>query len=320
MKTQETIGLIMDGEMPPDEIKKYLTDLSKRGESIDEIYGAALAMRQRAKSIKAPENALDCCGTGGDGAHSLNISTAVAIISAACGIPIAKHGGRASSSKCGAADVLEELGVSLQAEDVLQEKALSKIGFAFLFAPNYHPSMANVAKIRKELGFRTIFNLLGPLVNPAGAKFQLLGVFDDKWRDPIAGVLKQLGTKSAWVVHGQDGLDEVSISCKTNVTVLNDGEITHKTIEPLDFGLPFHDLDDLKGGDAKYNASALLRLLDGEKGAYRDCVLINTASALVVSRISDDIKQAVRLAEKAIDSGDAKKVLDDYIRITNERT
>ncbi|NCT40852.1 MAG: anthranilate phosphoribosyltransferase [Alphaproteobacteria bacterium] len=312
------MNTIMNGESDDQAIEAFLRGLSKRGESVDEITGAARVMREKATSIQAPYTAVDCCGTGGDASGTYNISTAVAIVAAACGVPIAKHGNRASSSKSGAADVLEAMGVNLDISAERLEQAIKLYHFCFLMATNHHSAMKYVAPARKAIGARTIFNLLGPLANPAGTRHQLLGVYAKEWVMPMAETLKNLGTKSAWVVHGQDGLDEISISAPTDIAILREGKITQKTITPDDFGLKTHNLEKIKGGDADENASALRALLEGQKGAYRDIVLANTAAVLHIHGKTDDLKAGAKLAATEIDSGHAYQILKDYIAFTRE--
>ncbi len=309
---------IMRGEAEDTEIASLLTKLAERGEAVSEITGAARVMREMASAINAPENALDCCGTGGDGSGTYNISTAVALVSAACGVPIAKHGNRAASSKSGAADVLEALGVNLDLSQKDLESALQQFNFCFLMAPHHHQAMKHVMPVRKALGFRTIFNLLGPLANPANTKLQLIGVFDKKWVRPMAEVLNNLGTKRAWVVHGHDGLDEITTTTSTDIAVLDEGIITEKTINPEDFGLEISNANDLKGGDAEENARALRNLLNGEKSAYRDIVLANTSAVLNIHGKAGTLTDGVKIAANTIDNGNAMKVLEDYIKFTKE--
>ena len=309
---------IMDGHCSEDEIKTFLIDMAERGETVDEITGAAKVMRAKATTISAPYNAIDCCGTGGDASGTYNISTAVAIAAASCGVPVAKHGNRAASSKSGAADVLEALGVNLDVSKPRLEEALNTLGFCFLMAPNHHQAMKHVAPARKAIGRRTIFNLLGPLANPAGTRQQLIGVYDKKWVEPMAETLQKLGTKKAWVVHGRDGLDEISISAPTDIAVLEGGEITQKTITPDDFGLPAHDLESIKGGEAEDNATALRQLLEGQKSTYRDIVLANTAAVLNIHGNAVDLKDGVKIAAENIDNGQAYQLLKDYINFTRE--
>lgn len=309
---------IMQGDAEDTQISTLLTQMAERGEAVSEITGAARIMREMASSINAPADALDCCGTGGDNSGSYNISTAVALVSAACGVPVAKHGNRAASSKSGAADVLEALGVNLDLSQEQLETALQQFNFCFLMAPHHHQAMKHVVPIRKALGFRTIFNLLGPLANPAGTKFQLIGVFDKKWVRPMAEVLNNLGTKRAWVVHGHDGLDEITTTTSTDIAILDNGVITEKTITPEDFGLAVANPDDLKGGDAEENAKALRDLLSGTKNSYRDIVLANTAAALNIHGKADNLIDGISLAANAIDNGNAMKTLKNYINFTQE--
>ncbi len=308
---------IMDGKSTESEIENFLTTLSKRGETVTEITAAAKVLRARATKINAPANAIDCCGTGGDGHATYNISTAVAIVASTCGVPIAKHGNRASSSKSGAADVLEELGVNLNAPKMTLERTLTDLNFAFLMAPNHHQSMKYVAAARKKIGKRTLFNLLGPLANPASTKRQLIGVFDKKHLTLIAETLHNLGTETAWIVHSQDGLDEISISAPTHVAKLENRTITETTLTPDDFGLNTHALSDIQGGDPKQNAAALLDILNGTKNPYRDIVLANTAAVLCIHKAERDLKSAVKIAAEAIDSKKSLELLQTYIERTN---
>lgn len=316
---EQCVSRIMNGEVSDIEISAFLMGLSVRGESVEEIIGAARVMRAKARPIKAPKDAVDCCGTGGDHAHTYNISTAVAIVAAACGVKIAKHGNRASSSKSGAADVLEALGVNLDTPQEKLEEALLRFNFAFLMAPRHHESMKYVAPVRTALKVRTIFNLLGPLANPADTKFQLIGVFDRKWILPMAQALKALGTHSAWVVHGGDGLDEITVTGPTYCAQLNpDGDIIEKTLSPEDFGLKKQNTEDLKGGTPQQNAAALLDILKGKDCAYRDIVLANTAATLCIAQKSKTLKEAVSQAAHAIDSGAAFDLLQSYIAFTRK--
>lgn len=310
---------IMSGNVEHEVIASLLTTLAERGESVAEITGAARVMRDMANAIKAPANALDCCGTGGDGSGTYNISTAVALVSAACGVPVAKHGNRAASSKSGAADVLEALGVNLDMPIERLEDALNQFNFCFLMAPHHHQAMKHVMPVRKALGFRTIFNLLGPLANPAGTKFQLIGVFDKKWIKPMAEVLHNLGTTRAWIVHGHDGLDEITTTTQTDIAILDNGTITEKTISPADFGLEATKAEDLLGGDAQENAEALKAVLNGEKNAYRDIVLANASAVLNINGMAYDLKNGVAQAAEAIDSGKALSVLNNYAVYTQDQ-
>lgn len=309
------IELLMEGSVETHAAASFLSNISKRGEKASEIAGAARTMRKLATSITAPEGAIDCCGTGGDGLHTYNISTAVALVAASCGVPVAKHGNRSASSKSGAADVLEKLGVNLSPSKDKLEAALKDLNFCFMMAPNHHAAMKHVAEARKQLGSRTIFNLLGPLANPAGTKKQLIGVFDSKWLRPVAEALKSLGTEKAMVVHGGDGLDEISLSAPTFAMVIENGEITERTFNPSDFGLGFIMPDFIKGGDAQHNADALQKLLEGGKGAYRDMVTANTAAVLWLHD-GTDFKDGVKIASDALDSGKALAVLNKYKEAT----
>lgn len=309
----EVMNDIMDGKISEDDIKAFLINLSSRGETTEEITGAAKVMREKSHKIKAPYGAVDCCGTGGDQSGTYNISTAVSLVAAACGIPMAKHGNRASSSKSGTADVLETLGVNLDISKTRLEEALKTLGFGFLMAPHHHPAMKYVAPIRKKLKQRTIFNILGPLVNPAGTRLQLLGVYDRSLLEPMAKTLRKLGSKRAWIVHGADGLDEITTTAETYVAILDDDQITTKILTPEDFGLIRAKPEDLKGGDADENAQALRALLDGHKNAYRDIVLANTAAILVIAEKAETLKHGVEMAAESIDNGLSYDVLRDYI-------
>lgn len=305
---------IMNGSCAHEDIKVFLSIMADRGETVDEITGAARVLRSKASAIEGPYNSVDCCGTGGDASGTYNISTAVAIVAAACGVPIAKHGNRASSSKSGAADVLEALGVNLDMPTPALEEALKTLNFCFLMAPHHHKAMKHVGPARKELGRRTIFNLLGPLANPAGTRLQLIGVYDKKWLRPMAETLHKLGTKRAWVVHGDDGLDEITITGPTHIATLNeDGQIEEKTITPAHFGLEQADIEKLSGGEADENATALRAILEGQKCAYRDIVLANTAAVLCIHGTVETLKDGVVKAAEEIDSGHAYQTLKDYI-------
>ncbi len=315
-KMQSVMQEIMQGNANDTQIETFLTTLEKRGESVSEITGAATVMRDMAATIYAPDDALDCCGTGGDASGTFNISTAVAILSAACGVPVAKHGNRAASSKSGAADVLEALGVNLNLSHAQLENALQQFNFCFLMAPHHHKAMKHVMPVRKKIGTRTIFNLLGPLANPAGTKFQLIGVFAPEWVRPIADVLNNLGTTRAWVVHGRDGLDEITTTAETDIAILDNGKIIEKTISPSDFGLARANPNDLKGGNTEENANALRGVLNGHKNAYRDIVLANTSAVLNIHGKVNDLTKGVGLAAATIDNGKALDTLENYIKHT----
>ncbi|MBL4804579.1 MAG: anthranilate phosphoribosyltransferase [Alphaproteobacteria bacterium] len=309
-----TMSAIMEGRVDEDDLSTFLVNMNDRGETVEELTGAARVMREKATSLKAPYGAVDCCGTGGDKSGTYNISTAVALVAAACGVPVAKHGNRAASSKSGAADVLEVLGVNLDMTRERLEAALETLHFAFLMAPNHHQAMKHVVPVRKKLGRRTIFNLLGPLANPAGTRLQLIGVFDKQWLEPMAETLRNLGTKRAWVVHGSDGLDEITVTGPTSVAVLDqEGNIENKTITTEHFDLPVHDLEKLKGGDAEENAQALRAVLEGQKCAYRDIVVANTAAVLVVHGKKETLAEGAKLAKSVIDDGVALQTLKDYV-------
>jgi anthranilate phosphoribosyltransferase len=308
---------MMEGRAEPAQIAAFLTALHMRGETAEEIAGAARAMRAKMVTIEAPPGALDCCGTGGDHAGTYNVSTAVSFVVAACGVPMAKHGNRAASSRSGAADVLGALGVNVAAPLAAMQRGLFEANICFLFAPNHHPAMKYVGPVRSLLGFRTIFNLLGPLSNPAGAKRQLMGVFAKEWVEPMAQVLNALGAEKAWVVHGADGLDEITTTGETHVAILENGHVTTRTVSPADFGLAVASPAALKGGSAMENAAALQAVLEGAPGSYRDIVLANAAAALLIAEKAESLKAGVALAAEAIDSGRAKRILARLIEITN---
>lgn len=313
-QSARAFGLIMAGEVSEMRIAALVTAMAVRKPTVDEIVGAVRAMRRAMKSIEANPYAIDLCGTGGDGIGTLNISTACAFVVAACGVPVAKHGNRNMSSKSGTADCLEALGVTIELSPAGASRCLREAGLCFLFAQAYHPAMKYAAPVRRELGFRTIFNLLGPLSNPARVRRQLVGVYDKEWTEPLAKVLGRLGADCAWVVHG-DGLDEIAISGPTRVAMLMDGKVTVRDIGPEDAGLSWSPLSALAGGSADENAAALRRLFDGETGAYRDIVLINSAAALVVGGKVTDLKEGAALAASAIDKGEAKARLDKLIAV-----
>lgn len=303
------VGEIMSGEVSQPRIAAFLTALAVRKPTVAEITGAARAMRGAMHSIKAPAGAIDLCGTGGDGQGTLNVSTATAFVVAACGVPVAKHGNRNMSSRTGAADALEALGVKIDLAPEAAEACLRETNFCFLFAPAYHPATKHVGPVRRELGFRTIFNLLGPISNPANVKRQLIGVFALEWIEPVAEVLRELGTEKAWIVHGSDGMDELTTTGVTHVAILENGKITRREIAPEDIGITRASPAALKGGEAAENADAIRRLLAGEHGAFRDIVLLNSAASLVVAGKANDLKIGAALAVTAIDSGKAKELL-----------
>jgi anthranilate phosphoribosyltransferase len=308
----DSFDAMLDGAMADDAIAAFLITLAERGETAQEIAAAATAMRARMVRVNAPSGAIDVCGTGGDGSHSLNISTAVAIVIAACEIPVAKHGNRAASSKAGAADTLEALGLNLDRAAETAEATLADLGIAFLFAQAHHPALGRIAPIRKSLGRRTIFNLIGPLANPAGVKRQLIGVPRADLIETYTAALRLLGCERAMVVSGAEGLDEISISGPTHIRTIG-FDLPNGVITPEDAGLPRHPAEAIKGGDATYNAAALRRLLMGESGAYRDAVLLNAGAALVVAGHAASISEGVEEAAEAIDKGLAKALLDCWV-------
>ena len=314
---QTAFSILMSGDASIAQIASFMIALKMRGETASDIAAGASQMRANANSIKAPNTSIDIVGTGGDSANSLNISTAAAIIVAGCGVPVAKHGNKAVSSKSGAADILSELGINLECDFTQIEHAIKHAAIGFLMAPRHHPALRFVGPTRIELGVRTIFNLLGPLSNPAFVDKALIGVYDAKWGRPFAEALKLLGTKHAFIVHGNGGLDEVSLSGPTSVYALDSGEISEFVINPSDFGVSNAPLDAIKGGDATFNAGKLRALLDGELGAYRDIACINAAAALVATKNEKQLGDAFKRAEAAIDSGAAKGALDQLVTITN---
>jgi anthranilate phosphoribosyltransferase len=304
------------GEPTPAQVAAAVTALRIRGETVEEIAAFATAMRDAALTLDHPYDVIDTCGTGGDGQHTFNISTAAALVLAGAGLKVAKHGNRALSSKSGSSDVLAALGVNLAATPAQQRRSLDRAGIAFLFAPAYHGAMRHVGPVRAEIGFRTVFNLLGPLSNPASAKRQVMGVYDPRLLAPLAEVLGRLGATRAWTVHGQ-GLDELTTTGATEVAEWKDGAVRSFTVTPEDAGLPRADIADLRGGDAEENAAALRALLDGARGAYRDVVLLNAAAALVVADRAADLAEGAALAAAVIDDGRAATALSDLVAATN---
>lgn len=316
-EAEHAFSIIMSGNATPAQMGGFLMALRVRGETVGEITGAVRAMRAKALTIEAPDGIIDTCGTGGDGAHTYNISTAVAFVIAGCGVPVAKHGNRAISSKSGAGDVLSALGVNLDADFTLVRRALFDAHIGFLLATRHHTAMRNVGPTRVELGTRTIFNLMGPLSNPAGAKRQLMGVYDAKWVEPLAQVLRNLGSTRAWVVSGADGLDEITTTGPTHVAELRDGQVRRFEVTPEEAGLTRVTLADLRGGSPEENADALRAVLAGATGPYRDIVLLNAAAALVVADAVPDLKAGVAKAADCIASGQATLALDRLVSITN---
>lgn len=317
-ETAATIKEIMEGQATDAQIGAFLTALRIKGETVEEITGAARIMREKATTIQAPEGVLDTCGTGGDMSHTFNISTTTAFVVAGAGIPVAKHGNRSVSSQSGSADVLEALGVKIDLSPQNVEKCLFETGFGFLFAPLFHPAMKFAIGPRREIGLRTIFNILGPITNPAGARRQILGVFSDKLTRILAEVIGKLGAIDAMVVHGEDGLDEISISDKTMVSRFRNGNVENFFIQPEDFGLRRGTIDEIRGGNKEENASITMSILKGEAGFKRDIVLMNSAIAIVVAGKTEDLQEAFNIASESIDSGKALKKLEEVKKMSNK--
>lgn len=327
----EVMNQIMGGEATPAQVGAFLTALRMKGETIEEIAGAARVMRDHATPIRVGkaldidreeinldrETILDTCGTGGSGTKSFNISTTVAFVVSACGVKVAKHGNRSISSACGSADVLEALGVNLNVTPQQVESCINEVGIGFLFAPALHGAMKHAIGPRREIGIRSIFNILGPLTNPAGADRQVLGVYDEKLVDMLAKVLAKLGCRRGFVVHGQDGMDEITLTGPTRVAEINAGQVSVSTIEPEDFGLRRCLLSDLQGGDAGENAAIVRDILTGNEGPKRDVVLLNSAYALVASGIVENVESGLQKASSTIDAGLAKAKLEGLVTLTN---
>lgn len=315
-EARQAFGVMMSGDATPSQIGGFLMALRVRGETVDEIYGAVSVMRARMLPVKAPADAIDIVGTGGDASGTYNVSTCAAFIAAGAGVPVAKHGNRALSSKSGAADSLAALGVNLELDPAGIAACIAEAGVGFMFAPAHHSAMRHVGPSRVELGTRTIFNLLGPLSNPAGVKRQLLGVFAPQWVMPLAEVMRDLGAESVWVVHG-DGLDEMTTTGETQVAALENGKIREFCLTPEEIGLPRVDLEALKGGDGVYNAAALREVLEGKQNPYRDIALLNAAGGLVISGKAADLADGARLAARSIDSGAALGALEKLVKVSN---
>jgi len=315
----QMIGEILSGNVTDAQIGGFMAALSTKGETFEELAGATQAMRRKALRIDVPLSTLvDTCGTGGDGAKTFNISTTTAFVVAGCDVPVAKHGNRSVSSQCGSADLLEALGLNLELNPESVEEAICELGIGFLYAPLYHSAMRYAANARKEVGIRSIFNMLGPLTNPAGARCQLLGVYDARLTEMFAKALKSLGTKRAFVVHGHDGLDEISVCEATRISELKDGLIRTYDIRPEDFFGQRAASDDLSGGDAKENAIITNNILKGEKGPKRNIILLNASAALVAAEKAADFNEGIKMAKESIDSGKAYDKLNALIRFTNE--
>lgn len=318
---EQLFGEIMDGAVSDVQKTAFLVALRMKGETPDEITGAAMAMRERVTPLNvAPDGLVDTCGTGGDGLGTINVSTIAALVVAGAGARVAKHGNRAVSSSCGSADVLEALGVTIDLDSSQMERVLERVGIAFLFAPRLHPAMASVAAVRKELRIRTIFNVLGPLTNPAFARRQVLGVFAAPLVETVGAVLAQLGAERALVVHGRDGLDEITLSSSTLVAEVNDGEVRTYEISPDDFGLEMIDPDSVKGAGAETNAAIARRILSGEKGPARELIAINAGAALYAAGLAGSIREGLELARETIDSGAAESKLNDLIEVTAQES
>jgi len=314
-EAESAFDIMMSGDATPSQMGAFLMALRVRGETVDEITGAARVMRAKAAHVTAPDDAMDIVGTGGDASGSYNISTTAAIVVAGCGVPVAKHGNRAFSSKSGAADILGVLGIDVEAEFDKVEQAIREANIGFLMAPRHHGAMRNVGPTRVELGTRTIFNILGPLSNPASVKRLLVGCFSRDWIEPMARVLGNLGAERAWVVHGSDGLDEITTTGPTYVVEYDEGAVSAFEISPADAGLPEAKGADLKGGTPEENAAALREVLDGAAGAYRDIVILNAAAALVIAGVAADLGEGARIAVDSIDSGKARAALEKLVSI-----
>jgi anthranilate phosphoribosyltransferase len=308
---------LLSGEVTPAQGGGFLMALRVRGEALDEIAGAVEAMRGRMLRVNAPKDAIDVVGTGGDHSGSYNISTLAAIIVAASGVPVAKHGNRAASSRSGAADVLTALGVKIGLDPASLERCLTQAKLCFMFAQTHHASMRHVGPVRVELGTRTLFNLLGPLSNPAGVDRQLLGVFSEAWLEPLTQTLKDLGSRRVWAVHGSDGLDEMTTTGPTTVVALENGAIRRFTVHPQEVGLALARPEDLKGAEPEHNAAQLRAVLDGARTPYRDVALLNAGAALVVAEQVKDLREGVERAAAAVDRGDARATLDTLIRVSS---
>lgn len=317
-QSQDAFNLILNGDNSPVMTAAFLTALHQRGETADEVLGAVRALRIRMTIFPGAEDAIDVCGTGGDQHGTVNVSTAVAFVLAGAGVKVAKHGNRAVSSRSGSSDILSELGIKMDVPANRMRKALDDANICFLHAPIYHAAMKTVAGIRAELGFRTIFNLIGPLTNPARVRRQVIGVFDKNWCDPMARILQTLGSDHVWVVHGGDGMDEITTTTDTYVVEQARESMRNFDITPKQEGVKLATLDQLKGGDAKTNASHFRKLLAREKGAYRDIVCLNAAAGLIIAGKAKDIKDGIHAAAEAIDSGKAAAAFEKLIHITNE--
>lgn len=319
IEAEKAMDEITNGEATPAQIACLLTALSHKGESVSELTGFARVMRQKATPVKKPEGrkVIDTCGTGGDGSGTFNISTISAFVAAGAGITVAKHGNRSITSRCGSADVLEAMGINIATSSEKIEKCLEKVGIGFMFAPALHTSMKHAVPVRKEMGIRTAFNILGPLSNPAGADYQIIGVFERDLCEKVAKVLMSLGVEQAMVVHGSDGLDEITLTGTTYISEIKNGWLKNQLFNPEDYGFSLCTPEDLRGGDLRINCEIALSILDGEKGPKRDVVVLNSAAAIYVSKKAESIKEAIQMAEYSIDEGAAKRKLDELIKISN---
>ena len=315
-EAEEVFGWILDGETGDEDIARFLVDMSARSETSDEIAGAARALRARLIPIAAPEGTVDCCGTGGDGHHTLNVSTAVSLVVAACGVPVAKHGNRAASSKAGAADTLEALGLDMEAAGRSAEKTLAELGICFLFAKNHHPAMGRIQPIRQKLGVRTIFNLMGPLSNPAGVRRQLIGIARPAYVPIYAAATAKLGTERTFIASGDEGLDELSLAGGNELADVQGNDFEMRRVVAVEANLPHSPVEAIRGGDPAYNARALEALLGGRPGVYRDAVLFNAAATLIIAGRTDDWTEGAEIAAEALDSGKAKALLENWIAMT----
>ncbi len=315
-QAQAVMTEIMSGEATPAQMGAFLTALRLKGETVEEIVGMARVMREKAHRIHIDGALLDTCGTGGDAKGTFNVSTAAAFVAAACGVRVAKHGNRAMSSRCGSADVLEALGARIDLAPEQVKACLEQTGIAFMFAPNFHPAMKHAAGPRREIGIRTVFNILGPLSNPAGADHQLLGVAEAGLAKKMAQALAELGSKRALVIHGQDGLDEVSIGAPTLVWEVQEGKVRHYSLTPTQAGFDWGDSADVAGGTAQENAQSMRAVLSGQQGPLHDFVILNAAAALMAAEVAADLKEGATLAARAIDSGAAVEKLEQFIEVT----
>jgi anthranilate phosphoribosyltransferase len=316
-EAEQAFGALFEGQGTPAQMGGFLMALRTRGETVDEFAAAASVMRAHCHAVRAPEGAMDIVGTGGDGKGTLNISTATAFVVAGAGVPVAKHGNRNLSSKSGAGDVLTELGLNVMVGPEVVERCINEAGIGFMMAPMHHPAMRHVGPVRAELGTRTIFNILGPLTNPAGVRRQLTGAFLPRLIRPMAETLLALGTIKAWLVHGGDGTDEISIAAPTQVAAVEHGQVREFTLRPEDAGLPWHPFEHLLGGSPAENATVFRALLDGQSGAYRDAVLFNAAAALLVADKVKSLTDGVELARASLDSGAAKAKVEALRHLTN---